>query len=380
MARSVREHWPGRFVILTSERIDHMNTDTIGRAVALVAGVIFTAGALAILLEEVVLGSAPFGLKHGLTIVIVSGTMLTGHLVVDAWRSRHWLGAAGFALLFLTGTALVVYKSTGRQAEHTFQSQAEADLAAEARTASKAALARSEAMLADAQRDLARECKSGRGKRCQGIEATISVYEAAITGHRATLDRLGAPKPVAPEAENFAALAAVFGADKAKVKAASLLVVPFIQTVLFELGGIWCLGFAFRHRKAETVATVAAQPRQPLPIETAQSSFWADDLAATRATIIGNGADDAGNRGNPGNGGGNRPNGGGKSGGNRQAFEADVLTRLALGQTIESQDDLARAHSVNKGVASKWLKDMRARGLIPAAQRVGRCHRLVSAE
>lgn len=88
---------------------------------------------------------------------------------------------------------------------------------------------------------------------------------------------------------------------------------------------------------------------------------------------------------------GNRDNGGNrrpapkrpsplKPGGNRQAFEADVLTRLALGQTIESQDEIAAAHGVHKGVASKWLRDMRERGLIPAAQRVGRCHRLVAAD
>jgi len=88
---------------------------------------------------------------------------------------------------------------------------------------------------------------------------------------------------------------------------------------------------------------------------------------------------------NPGNGGSpaRLPSGQPKrpeSGGNRHAFEADVLTRLALGQTIESQDEIAAAHGVHKGVASKWLKDMRERGMIPAAQRVGRCHRLVAAD
>jgi hypothetical protein len=163
-----------------------------------------------------------------------------------------------------------------------------------------------------------------------------------------------------------------------------------------EIGGFWAwiMGLAvvfvatFGSVIFAAVGREAGQPaatdaRQPLPIETAQSSFYVDDIEATLETLIGgtnNGTDDTGNRGNPGNGGGNRPNGGGKSGGNRQAFEADVLTRLALGQTIECQDDLARAHRVNKGVASKWLKDMRKRGLIPAAQRVGRCHRLVAAE
>lgn len=133
----------------------------------------------------------------------------------------------------------------------------------------------------------------------------------------------------------------------------------------------------------------ATQPatRQPSATETMQTSFHADDIEATRATILGGASvaqcqprrDNGGNSGNrpapkqPG------PKGQPKPGGNRQAFEADVLTRLALGQTIESQDDLAAAHDVHKGVVSKWLKDMRERDLIPNAQRVGRCHRLVAA-
>ncbi len=372
-----------------------MNTDITGRTVALVAGVISAAGGLAILLDDVVKGAAPLEIKHGITIGIVALAILAGHSVVAAWRARHAFGVLGFAVVFLAATGLVVFKSTGRQAETTFQSQAEADLAAEARTASKAALARSEAMLADAQRDLARECKSGRGKRCQGIEATLSTYEAAIKGHRADLDRLGAPKPVAPEAENFANLAAVFGADKAKVKAGAMLIVPFLTTALFEFGAIVGFAFAFRHRKDETKpATQEPATRQPSATETMQTSFHADDIEATRATILGGPtvAETPRNvlpfaRRNP----GNRDNGGNrrpapkrpsplKPGGNRQAFEADVLTRLALGQTIESQDEIAAAHGVHKGVASKWLKDMRERGLIPAAQRVGRCNRLVAAE
>lgn len=49
-----------------------MTTDTIGRAVALVAGVISTACALGILLEDVWLGKAAFALKHALTIGVVA--------------------------------------------------------------------------------------------------------------------------------------------------------------------------------------------------------------------------------------------------------------------------------------------------------------------
>lgn len=362
-----------------------MNTDIIGRAVALVAGVIATGLALGVLLDDVLFGTAKFALSHAVTIGVVALAILALHLIGEAWNARHWLGVAGFAVLFVAATGLVVYKSTGRQAEHTFVSQAEADVAAERRTAAKAAIARAEAMLADAQRDLARECKSGRGKRCQGVEATLSVYEAAITGHRADLERLGPPRPVAPEAENFAAIAAVFGADKAKVKAASVLIVPFLQTALLEFGSIICLSFAFR-RRAGTPAIRAIQAREPTVAERAQTDFYADDLDGARTIIIGgmnDGNDKGGNRDKPRNKPGNPDNPSGNAGGkrpsSRQEFEADVLTRLALGQSIDRQDAFAHEHGVHPGSVSKWMKDMRERGLIPASQRVGRCHRLVAA-
>ena len=55
-------------------------------------------------------------------------------------------------------------------------------------------------------------------------------------------------------------------------------------------------------------------------------------------------------------------------------IRADSLGRPA------AQDDLAARWSVDKGTVSRWLKHMRELGLVPAAQRVGRCHRLVAAE
>ena len=368
-----------------------MTTDTIGRAVALVLGIVSAACGLGILLEDVATGVTPFALKHALTIGIVALAILAGHAVHAAFRARSAFGVVGFTIVFLAATALVVFKSTGRQAQETFQSQAEADLAAERRTAVKAALARSEAMLADAQRDLARECKSGRGKRCQGIETTIGVYEAAITGHRANLDRLGPPKPVAPDAENFAALAAVFGADKAKVKAASILVVPFIQTGLYEFGAIVGLFFAFRHRperKASPArqAIEAPAPRLPTDAERAQTDFYADDIAATLAIIGGktSGTDDddnpgklTGKRGNSGNPGGN---GGGKRVLSKGEAKLDLVRRLASGEEIPSQQDLAHAWGINPGTASKWIGEWREQGMPVAVQRVGRCNRLVAAE
>ena len=133
--------------------------------------------------------------------------------------------------------------------------------------------------------------------------------------------------------------------------------------------------------------------RQPLPAETAQTSFHADDPAATRATILGNPRTvirfpkrpkNDGKPGNPGNpprqpkpdNPGNRPYGGQPF--SKLEAERDLVTLLATGATVDEQNDLAVRWSVHKGTASKWLRDMRERGLIPASQRIGRRHVLRS--
>lgn len=217
-----------------------------GRWLAVAAGTLFTSGALAVLLEDIVMQGAPFSLKHALVIITVAGTMMVGHLCSDAIKARHILAAGGFALLFVAGTILTVYSSVGKQAGNQMATAAEAEAAAEARTAAKRGLERAEAMLTEAQGSLARECKSGKGKRCEGIQATIAVYDAAARGHKAELAKIGPAKPVAPEAEKVAEVAAVFGADKERVKAGIVLTAPFFLTLFLELGAIISFSFAFR--------------------------------------------------------------------------------------------------------------------------------------
>lgn len=257
-----------------------MKTDTTGRSVALVAGVISALGGLGILLEDVITGATPFELKHGIVIGIVALAILAGHSVTAAWRARSIFGVVGFVVVFVAATGLVVIKSTGRQAEHTFQGQAEADFAAEERTRIKPLLAKAEAMLSETMDKIQSDCVKGkRGKgHCDGLRTTQQVYAAAVTGHKADLARLGPPKRAAPDAENFAEIAAVFGWDKAKVKAATILLVPFLTTALFEFGAIVGFFFAFRHRaitettpsekideEAEKLKKYLANSNDPLP-------------------------------------------------------------------------------------------------------------------
>lgn len=238
-----------------------------GRALAITAGGLFAAGTLGILLEDVILHDAPFTFKHALTVVVVAGTIMVGHLAAGARAAKHHAAVLGFGVLFLAGTLLTVYSSVGRQAEHTFVVSAEVEAADKARIRATKGLAEAEAMLAEAKRDLARECKTGRGKRCEGIMATVDVYEAAAKGHKAELDKLGPARIAVPEAKRAGELAAVFGADPVKVEAAMVLVIPFLTTLFLELGAIICLGYGFRPaRKAEN-------DNRPSATDTMQTSF-----------------------------------------------------------------------------------------------------------
>ena len=228
-----------------------MTNSTSGRGLAMLAGTAFVAGALAILFEDVIFKGAPFALKHGLTIVILFGTIMTGHLTSAAWSQRHWLAAAGFALVFVTGTALVVYTSVGRQAETSIQTTNQIEKTSERRVEIKRDRQKSQAMLNEAQNKLDKACKGGDDGNCKGVKATIAVYKSSIAGYDAALEKLGSPKIADPEAEQLAEVAAVvLGADKPRVKAAAILVVPFLRTILLEFGSVVCFGFGFRpHQK-----------------------------------------------------------------------------------------------------------------------------------
>ena len=326
---------------------------TGGRALAIAAGAAFTFGGLRIILGDALTDPSRWTTSVQLTVLMVFGTIAAGHLMRDAGKARHWGATLGFLMLFLAGTGLVVFNSVGRQAETTMLTASQADAAAERRVAVKAALAVAEERLADAQANLARECKSGRGPRCQGIEATISVYEAAVRGHVADLEKIGPARPVNAKAAEGAKIAALLGADEAKAKAALMLVEPFLWTLFFEVGSIVSLDFAFRHRPA-TRAT-GRKPVNP----SIQSDFCTKPGGGTW--------------GNPGNDGGKRVL-------SRSEALLDLTRRLASGETVAAQDELAAAWGVDKSTVSKWLKRWRADKRIPAAQRVGRCHRLVAAD
>lgn len=320
------------------------------RILALSAGVTFTGGALYILLEDVFKHHL-WTMEHALTVLTVFGTIAVGHLAVDAARRRHILAAIGFCLLFVAGTALTVYNSVGRQAETSDARLLDAEARNEQIIAAKRALATNAAMLAEARTRHARECASGRGKRCDGIAATIRVYEDAVKGNEADLAKLGPPVPVAPKAEKMATVAAIFGADKTQAKAFLMLIEPFAYTLFFELGSIISLGYGLSGNQAKETSS--------------QFPARAGRLPETHALQLHNGSVASRNQGNL----LNRC----RETISKSAAEHELIARLATGATVAAQDDLAAEWNVNKGTVSKWVTDWERNGKIPARQQIGRC-------
>jgi hypothetical protein len=327
---------------------------TSGRALAIVAGVAFTYGGLRIILGDTLTDPSKWTTSVQLTVLMVFGTIAAGHLMRDAARSRHLFAALGFLVLFLAGTGLVVFNSVGRQAEATMLTVSQADDAAERRVAVKAALARAEAMLATAQADLARECKTGRGRRCEGIQATIAVYEAATRGHKADLEKIGPPKPVNAKAAEGAKIAALFGADEAKAKAALLLLEPFLWTLFYEVGSIVSLGFAFGHRPtvrqsirpSDQTPDVSEATRQ-----TASPEAQATNVLAFIRPTESNDDDPTTPTKRP-------------RTWKRDEVIADLVGRLERREQFPSQRTLAAFYGVPTSTLSDWLRDAEAEGVL----------------
>lgn len=239
-----------------------MRTSLKGRALAIIAGLAFTAGALTILLGPALLTPWEWSSYHVLTIISVFGTTAAGHLLADA-GFKHPIAGLGFLVLFLGGTALVVANSVGRQAA-TFE---ESTLSAEATNAAiadksedlKQARARKAYADAQVQRETSR---GGCGRSCKDWKTNASDVAIVIGQLERDIAALGPKKPVNAKAERMAEMAELFGVSKAKAMAMYILLEPLLNCLFYELGSIVSLGFAFRQGKRPLVAANDQLPSQ----------------------------------------------------------------------------------------------------------------------
>ncbi len=340
------------------------------RTLAISAGIAATGGALAILLCEPVTTGA-WRLDHGLLPVIVAITIMAGHLVGSALRDRKVLWALGFALVFSVGTMLTVYASVGTQSEKSGDkaygveahnkavADKRADLAKEKRD-----LALAKGMLGNVQSQHLAEGNAGGCKaKCQGLERSITVYAASITGHETMirkleieLQALGGERTARPKAEAFATAAAVFGFERQRVETAATVLEPFAYSLLLELAAIVAFGYAFGNR------------RSPIPVPpvsaTAASATVAETALAAPAVVAAPTAPTPPAAPTPSRGGNRCRRLREKRVATRAAAEADVIHLVARGERLPSQHVLAQRWGVNKGTVSKWLSNFEQRSRV----------------
>jgi hypothetical protein len=357
------------------------------RALAIAAALAFTAGGLTILLGPALLTPLQWTAYHWLTILTVFGTIAAGHLLSDAWRAGRWLACLGFSVLFLSGTALVVYNSVGRQTEASGGKAMDAAAVNDAITAKNTELqdARRRLIKANDKVELytnggrdaetGAKIKPGCGRICDDWKQNRSDLVRVIRTLEADLHDLGPKKPVNAKAETFAEIAALFAFDKAKAAAAFTLIEPFLWTLFFEIGSIVSSGFAFRSapatlskpdKKPDTTATeptfedrkaAALAAREPSELS-GLSGLFAGDLPDGSANVVDLFKPDG------------SPNGSGPKGGRRNRRTdrksevlADIAARHDRGERFASQEGLRAVLSERFGTISKstlhdWLAEL----------------------
>ncbi len=251
---------------------------TAGRTLATFALFAFAGGTLYILIGDD-WRNGHLTSKHVVTVLAVFGTITAGHLMSDAIRTRTIFAALGFLMLFFAGTGLVVLNSVGRQAETTQRNhlvalqknsrieKVEKELARERTTQSNAK------KMATWERK-GRPDKNGRatGKRlcgnsCKDWEKVEAKSAATIAKLKNELSSLGSRVPVNTKARHIAEIASVvFGSDRARIMALTMLLEPFLWTLFFEFGAIVSAGYAFRHVRIKKPAKTTSQERSPATV------------------------------------------------------------------------------------------------------------------
>ena len=297
---------------------------------AIVGGTAAAGGAIALLVRDAAVTGWTVDLA--LMPVLVGLTILCGHHTSKALFRGRVLSATGLAILAVFGSTLTVYETMGRRAEVRDAKVAVAADSASQRSHLQQMLAEAEENVTRYRKRLSDECGSGKGKKCDGYAYTVKTWEAAVTGYKAEISALGAPKPIDPKAERVAAIAAMFGVGISPdiIQRHVGVLEPLALPIFLELGSIILFGYGLgRGRKIEVQAP--APTRQPLPdIANDPMPLSTSSTAYTRDEAL-----------------------------------ADLATLVRAGQHPESQDWLADRWKVTKGCTSKWLRHWEAAGQLP---------------
>lgn len=171
------------------------------------------------------------------SMAIIMGVLAHGHGLVTA-------AGAALALLSVSLSGAIVWEQSGRRA----QIRASTTVVGADATAERSRLtqlrAEADQILAKHRADQARECASGKGKRCDGISYTVRTWEAAREGYDAKLRGTPSPTPDA-KVETIGTAAELLGRDGKVARAWVTLIDPLLVPLLLELAAILCGVVAF---------------------------------------------------------------------------------------------------------------------------------------
>lgn len=305
----------------------------------------------AILIQHEIAAPSPDPVAMAATPILWAAVIALPILAHAALADRQRLAAGLLTLAALVGAVYTFAGTLGRSADARDSRLAEAADTARRRVDLESKLASVELILAASRERHARECATGAGKACHGIETVIRLSEAAAAGHRVELAKLRTSTPDTGERRIAAALALATGRSEADMRATVGLVMPALLGLLIELAALACGLYGF------------ARPRGERP--SAHARAVADSSAGP------SGADRSA----------------GRSGdatvvkmrdGRKANVLSALLTDVALGRSADSQCELCHRYGVPRSTISDWLREWECAGLIPPRRTVGRRKALVA--
>ncbi len=356
----------------------------------------FTAVTAYTLLSEVVRGAETFTTGHLLSVAALVAALAAGHYAWPELRSGRLPVGILLAVVAVAATGYVVLSAASRNAETAHAKSARIEASNTAREAETRQLRTAEAMLAEALRRISVECASGDGPKCKGARATETVYRAAIDGHKARLDRMAPALPpnggYAHAAKFFAALPGIT-APAEVIERRLVETVPTLSVLITELAALVFGVMAFRtENRTVRAITERAEPfttkeiddlkrivkpdakpdSTPGPVRHRGGSATRRTLASTKK-LSGQSEHTCPDGPN----GLTRPGAVslrtyGRTAHTREQAEADLVTLLALGQSVPSQESLSVRWNRPKQTVSDWLRTWESDGLIPARRQTGR--------
>lgn len=350
-------------------------TTTIRSPGALALGVFFT-GVTGFTIFNDVWNGAAFTIAHLNAAAALVAAIAAGHMALPAlWRGQVF-PALGLAVIFVASTGYIVTSAGARNAEVSQHKAAAILKTNEERTAQRAKVGEAEVDAEKAKADYdtakqlaARECASGKGRRCDGrIETRDSAAKDLERAESHAGMMRGRLAMLGPEEQPFAGYrhaAAVFAAaglgDAAIIEARLELLLPFVLVLISEVGTLVFLGMALGHRDNTGNLQAAEKSAETVTATVGNNDNSCDGCppprGGHRATVAGGSL---------------------RTVASKAAAEADVIRLVARGERLPSQDALAARWGVHKGTASKWLADFETRGLI-SRHREGRAKRVAAA-